>query len=391
MKVPTNFNTSIDSLLIGKNEETIFLSSWDVADDNLLDIDFSKMITNNLIKQNTYFFMDEFDDYKKRFISNNQLNIRYDNMAIGANGTINASLSLHVLNQKMKLKVLVLTPIYYTYLKVLKDLNVEVYYYKVISEDSLEFCPNISNIEDIIKKNLINLVIINDPIFGTGVKVPVIFYQKLLSVCRPLNTYILIDYIYGGMEWEHLPELINKSLVDLINSYSNIIILDSLSKKLFLNGLKSGTIYGHQDIIKDIEKYSVYLSGSLSFPQMSIFEEIHHPKNHRLVRSKLENSLEIAKDNLELVQTFFLQSNFIVSPCNSGYYCLVGLPKRLYANSDNIAQEILTNFNVLTIPHERYLFSSSKYYCFRMNLLLPKNELISAIKKMLGANFDYFN
>lgn len=390
MMVPENFDSSIEKLLNAKNKDTVFLSSWNIADEYTQLADLNEIIRNSMKDQNAYFFMDEFEEYKKRFIFNNKLKIKPHNMAIGSNGTIISSLTLHVLSRKKQLNVLVLTPVYYTYLEVLRDLNVNIFYQKIISDDSLVFNDNIEAIKSIIEKNNINLIIINDPIFGTGIKLPIYFFESLLKICS-IDTTILIDYIYGGMDWNKTSTIINHSLINLINTHPNVIILDSLAKKVFLNGLKSGTLFGHPSLIKEVERYSVYLCGSISFPQMTIFDEIHLPKNEKIIQKKISQSVTTAIDNFELIQTVLNGSDFIISPCNSGYYCLLGVPKKHKNNDDSIAEKILINLNVLTIPHERYLFSSDNYYCFRINLLLSKDNLLSTIKKLLDFHFYNIN
>lgn len=63
----------------------------------------------------------------------------------------------------------------------------------------------------------------------------------------------------------------------------------------------------------------------------------------------------------------------------------MGVPKYCFrtSNDDKISEELSDKLNIITIPHSRYLFFSSKYYWFRINLSYPKEILLSNINKII--------
>ena len=67
--------------------------------------------------------------------------------------------------------------------------------------------------------------------------------------------------------------------------------------------------------------------------------------------------------------------------CKSLYKWRLGIPQNKF-NAQNdllIAQEILQKCNVLTLPHDRYLYSNHEFYCFRINLMIKSDLLYKTI------------
>lgn len=70
--------------------------------------------------------------------------------------------------------------------------------------------------------------------------------------------------------------------------------------------------------------------------------------------------------------------NVQLSNCESGTYCLLGIPRKIFNAQDDllIAQEIMQKCNILTLPHDRYLYYNEQYYCFRINLMIDQQTLL---------------
>lgn len=385
----TNFDTHIEELLDHLDANSIFLSSWDKSD-NTLDFptEIIKKTYENAIKDsNHYFFSDELESLKKSFSKNILENkISHKNIAITSNGTISSSLILQSLLQKQNLKVLLIAPMYFTYIRMLQDWNITTHYYPI---DFDHIQNNLPNIIKYIKDNNINLVIVNNPLFGTGIGLDIFSLKVLLKECTLQDCYLLLDNIYGNMYWNGDISIVDIDILDLVNQSNYFICIDSISKKIFLNGIKNSIITGPTNIINKIEEKSVYLVGSIASSQIEMFKELYNPKNKDTLKKIIERNLITCCNNFSLIKSLILGTDFNLLPCNQGYFCLLGIPKRNFNEKEDmkIALRIIKETNVLTIPHQRYLLYNETYYYFRINLSLDTFILIKGINKLLENYF----
>ncbi len=385
MIVPENFNTNIDSLIELINDETIFLSSWDKSEPELEFPDeiIEKALEESKNYKNRYAFSDEFDSLKPvYFLNATKNNYPKNNKKISllSNGTSTILLTLYSLKERLgELKVLLVTPVYYTYIKILLKMKVETHFVQVDLNNDLSL--PIDEIKKSIINNKINLLILNDPLFGTGISVKENEYLKLNEICHDLNCNILIDYIYGGMEWNKPAKILNEFLLPLCINNEHMILLESISKRVFLNGVKNAIIIANEDMINIIEKNSVYLVGSMAFLQVNMFKQLYSKENNDTIISLINKNIECCKNNYDILHNLLSYSNIKLLKCDSSCFCLIGIPisfKR--QTSTDVSKEIFAKSNILLIPHDRYLLFSDKY--FRINLLIRQDNLIKGILKL---------
>ena len=259
MKLNSNYSSDISSLLDIKRNDSIFISTWN-KDEEINPFPNAKIIEYNQLNSSQvsdYYFSDEFLDLKKYIISENdefkRNNISIQNFAFVSNGTIGAWLSiLAIFKEKKCVKALLLSPIYYLYIEILKQLNIEIY---------VESFPN-NNIDQICNTILsqnINLVIINNPLFGTGICISNSDIKIIQLALLKTNGYILIDNIYNGLKWNNNILLNDFKLYNELSYYNNYVILESLAKNLFLNGIKHCAIFSNSKLINKIEKNRLFI------------------------------------------------------------------------------------------------------------------------------------
>ena len=390
MQLPANHNTSIDSLLL-KGSSSVFLSDWNAQDEShgIERTLISRALSEAESVADKYFFIDEFQEVKawlsNVFASTSSCITSADNFAVSSNGTATIFLVLYLLNKQNKLKVLLLTPIYFSYIKLLNDMSASIEYMQVIHDGKLE-C-GMDKILDIIESSDINLIIINDPIFGAGISFGDNNYESLADICKERNVTLLIDYVYGGMEWNGTPAIINNHLASMPFNNEKVIFVESISKRIFLNGIKTSLVFAKPRLIKEFELASVYTIGTLTSPQVSMLKQIYAPENKESIMNTIRNNISVARSNYELLQALLLGTSLYVSDCNSGYFCLLYIPYTLFAcenDPNSIAEYIVEKTNLLTIPHERYLYFCNSAYCCRINLSIPTNILMKSINKIIA-------
>ena len=391
MKLPVNHNTHIDNLIIEyeKNSNNIFLSDWNKPSciPNFSQAISKKALKDTLENINKYFFIDEMESLKEWFceqiVSNEKINLMSNYFAIAPNGTSGAMLSLQTLNMNEGLRPILLTPIYFSYINLLKLMGTDIEYYQIIKDGHLYI--DYLELTDIIIKTNANILILNDPVFGSGVKITNDVYKKLISICDKYHMTLFVDYVYGGMEWNSRPLLLNEFLINNIQCEKPIIYIDSISKRLFTNGIKNSLVFANSKIIHKIEQLAVYTTGCITASQVSYFKELYNNENYKIVTNTIANNIVMARKNYSLLKTLISCTGFYMSNCESGYYCLMNIPYTLFKTKNNmkIAESILKSLGILTIPHDRYLYFDDRYYSFRMNLTVDKNKLLISIDKLL--------
>ena len=384
--------TDITAIESHANSETFFISGWD-KDPATMNIsipviaDAAKSFKK---KQNTYYFMSENEENKKYFfdniISKNRINIDIKNISIAPNGT--SGLFLGILSLKHEFNVsniALVSPTYFTNINVIQMLGMNLFYYQanIFDNDIIDF----GKLRKMIISNNIEALIVTDPLFGTGIPINEINYGSILNIAKELGIWVIIDYIYGGMEWKQPIRIINKFMIELINDHPKTMIVESISKRLFLNGIKFTIIYTNFSLIQAIETNSESFIGSSSYVQNELFKRIYEPSNVPVLLKQIENNIKQVKLTFDGIKSAILGKEILLSDCISGYFALVGIPagKIKWLRDIKASLDIIDKVNILTIPHNRYLFEIKDYYCFRVNLSMDKALLLQSINKLLDA------
>ena len=374
-----------------KGNSSIFLSDWNKQDETY-GID-RALLSNALIKSeedaDKYFFIDETHEVKtwlsNVFTDATTCKVNTCNFALSSNGTATIFLILYNLCKNKKLRVLLFSPIYFTYVKLLKELSVSIDFLQIVNEGKITL--NYDELTEVINSKCINLIILNDPLFGSGLSFGKENYIKLAEICRKCHIKLLVDYMYGGMEWDYSASIINNFLLNITMDNKEIILIESMSKRIFLNGIKTSLAFAHSNLIRDFEISSVHTIGTLTSPQVSMIKQIYDPLNSQSILNTIEKNINIARENYSLLKTLVMGTGLYLSNCDSGYFCLMYIPYSIINTCiDNqlIAEHIIENVGVLTIPHDRYLHFCSSAYCFRVNLSIPTSTLQISISKLLS-------
>lgn len=390
MKLPLNYDTSIDFLLNHSNDQTVFLSTWDknIRKNEVPYKIIEKSTAISIPDVNKYQYMDEMDCVKSYISSaislDGNIYVPPDKIAIATNGTASSYLILRTLNQEMALRPLLFTPIYFAYISALKDFCEDIEFYQVFHEKEVKI--NFDEVEQIIKFKSINVIIVNDPIFGCGISIKNDTYNNIISLCKKYNIILIVDHVYGGMEWTQERSYIHDFLIDKIVSDNHIILIDSMPKRLLINGIKSAIIYGNSSFILKLEKASVYTLGCMVYSQVSLLQELYNPQNRVALNKIMNKNICRAKEHYDFIMSLTLGSKCYLDSCNSGYFALFKMPYSIFESTENIqiAALILKDCNVLTIPHDRYLYYSKDYYTFRVNLMASKMSLDKGLTTILN-------
>lgn len=383
------YETSIKLLMQGKKEyyqknghQPIFLSDWDA---DYSSITFPKINYNlkNTDAQKYYFWTDENNfriEYKHFFKKNFGENIDIDTFTFGTNGSSCLALSLLALKEMNIKNTMVITPIYFSILNLLDEFEFDVSEYSLNLENSFDF--NLKLFEEQITKNSSELVILTNPIFGTGIEISPYIIEKISYICNKHDTWFLMDYIYGGMPWnidKKQNYLFNYQMYSSIIKNPKHIFIESISKRIFLNGVKIALIFSNKNLIRRIMRLSIFMVGSMCATQLNTAKKIYSSDSESSLIAHIGENAKIAQQNFEKINNILYYSNCSLTKSKSGYFTLLSIPKEKI-NDLEYALIILEKTGVLTTPHSRYLLKeNNSTYSFRVNLLINETDLINGV------------
>lgn len=386
------FNTSIKRLMqaqkeynFSNREKAIFLSDWNAELEKVMypSFDFGKELYSRSAMGNYHYWTDELNyksHFQQCFHDLFRSTLSNDNFLIGNNGSSSMMLSLMALKELGVGKILAFTPIYYSAIKLFEMLDYQMYRFDLKMENDFEI--NIEQLEDEIVRNNIEVIYITDPIFSSGVEIPQNIYTQIRDLSLKYNIWIVIDYIYGGMDWNISNYVISDKIAHIINSFSNYIVVESIAKRLFINGIKTATVFSTSQIIKKISRLSIYTVGSMCCLQLHMLRQIYNTENASAINDVIKENIIEASRRFNQVLSFMSGKNCIISSCNSSYFFLIGIPYQHEVDDMDYAIKILNQTGVLTVPHSRYLLSNNQYYIFRINLLINKQDLFKGLSKI---------
>lgn len=370
------------------NKSPFFISDWDSANDlvcrpkNILEESLKKSIAN----LDKYFFIE--DSFGKdtiiNFFNNSHMCLNQNSFLIGPNASLMITTALIALKDIGIKNILIVLPVYFSIPQILRILDIKYYKYNTaFPRYQLDF----ENIKKILQETSADAIIITDPFYGSGINVPLIFYEKLINYLNERNIYLLIDYARGGSKWDCNTKMsiFNFDLYNIVNKANKYIFIDSISKRIFINGFKSSLLFSNLEVIQKIRKLGDCFIGSISAGQMEFINHLYNISNTASINKMIRENVLKAQNHFELIKTLLLGSDIIYTEPTDGNYTLLGIPKIHFNNTNDISifYEILNNFDIYTLPQSLYTYEDSKYYIFRVNLLLEVDKLFLALHKLL--------
>lgn len=383
-----NYSTDIHDILeLASNENAYFISSWD-KNDRILNID-ANLVEQSIHQQehkNTYIMSKDMEILKTQissYLSEQGTEISKEYITIVSNGTSAAFISLLQTFKRGATNFLFIGPIYFTYIHLLNIFGKKIYHYDINLFEKITF--DFTKLEKEIQENSIHSLILIQPFFGSGIALNDSILEKFISLCEKQHIYLLIDYVYGNMEWDSFSHIHNTKLIQKAITSDFCILFESISKRIFLNGMKNAVIFSSKKFISDINVDSEICLGSISYIQESLLHTIYSSNNITNVNQFIINALDCASNNYDLLCSIILGTDLRLCKSTCGYFTLLGIPKIHFKSlkDQDIINELYNKTGIVTIPHSRYYYNSSEYYCFRINLATETYELLNAIEKLL--------
>ncbi|CYX72454.1 aminotransferase class I/II-fold pyridoxal phosphate-dependent enzyme [Streptococcus suis] len=375
------FDSPTENFAKFMNKNTIQISGWDLMDNKIFKLTELEFLNPMRVEDYTnYTYPIELKELKTELINQDRLDILQERLGIFPNATSIAYSLLSYFRKKHQ-NVLIISPCYYAYSNILVDLNYNIY---------VSMLCNLEELKESIILNKIDLIIFTEPLFVSN-RYLLKHFVELLKWGRAENVNFIVDCLYNNLNWEE--EF--KSFLSPYNSilkHENLSIIESLSKKIQLNGVKNAVLISRPEIIKYLEESFNYTSTPFSYSQLALLK-YYCEGNIDFFNRKIQKLKEKSQENYQLLTTMLSGTEVLVDNVNSGYFTVLNFPYGKFNQSGDenmasqIAIDLLKKWNIFTIPHLRYHYNKEGYYSFRINLTLDNVQIYEAIVNLLR----YFN
>ena len=187
--------------------------------------------------------------------------------------------------------------------------------------------------KEILKKS--DLVIINFPNNPTSSSLSLDELRSWVRAAKEYDFVLINDECYSEIYYDTPPaSLLEASIKEGNESFENILVVNSISKRSSAPGLRSGFVAGDKRILKEYKKYRTYVGCATPLPlQMASIrawsDEEHVKKNREVYRKNFEIAKEIlgceipkstfyiwleVDDDLEFTKRLYKQMNLKVIP-----------------------------------------------------------------------------
>lgn len=374
-----------------------FLSNWDVDGAKLAIVDklVSEIHSNASTQSSLYNYSFEQFDLKDeiRGLLQNQFSVEIfeSEITICPSATSSIYLVIESLAQLTNKRLLITTPIYFSVHESLRRQSFSTFFYHL--NDHNNYKIDYHEFERIIIDQFIQVIYITDPIYSAGVGLSKSDYIVLTEICNRNGVYFIVDYCLGGLDWNKVNDFtFDSEKMNTIKSCNKFGLIDSLSKKLFLNGIKFSLVIGNEALINGIDLLSESVYGGLNSIQCHSIKKFYEHKNQTAIDILcLSNSSKI-QDNYRLVSSYLIGTDFNISKANSGYFAVITHKKILAKQIDSRAfsLSLLQELNILVLTNDRLSFSSENHFGFRINLTNEIENLIFHIGECIGIDYSRF-
>ncbi|MGG4147634.1 aminotransferase class I/II-fold pyridoxal phosphate-dependent enzyme, partial [Paenibacillus algorifonticola] len=372
---------------LGGKPPAFFISDWDLdfqhlhKPQSLIDSIFDN--SKNQVYQ--YNLSDDVHELPKSIVLSHieELNYNIENIAICSNGTSAIHSALTVLSKNVK-NFLLLSPTYFLYPALLRYLDCQITHCAYDGHENFDF----DSLKKLLETKEIEAIILIDPIFSMGRSVPIEFYSFIANCCVELNIWLLVDNMYGCCEWNSSTTIsniyFNLQKLEIIARLEKHIYIDSITKRVGLNGNKVSMVFSSPSFIRNLESYSLYVTGSFCITQINLINEFYSADNQAYLTECIHKNIENAMNHYNLIQSIIQGSAMYLSKTDSGYFTCLHIPKVKLGldNEKDIFNFLLDKAEIITLPTSLFHYSNDEYYSFRVNLLADKAKLFKSINRL---------
>ena len=244
-----------------------------------------------------------------------------------------------------------------------------------------------------INEQSIDALIITDPIYSAGIEISPLVYKNLAALCNRLGIWLICDHSLGGLHWHRSLSLIDFEKVEALLRTPKSIYLDSLTKRLFLNGVKHAVIVAPSSLIAMIHDLASRISGGFCTSQLSVLQALFSPENEADILSYMDRIRKKIRSQYRLVETALLGTNYAMYHSNTGHFSMVchSHLRLCDVDSRNTVELFLNDHDIYVLPSEHFYYSKTSRFGFRINLVNDVSTFLPCVVQAVTQNANFFN
>lgn len=367
-----------------------FISDWDVKGENPMEFSrlLSQVYTDSSTSSLKYNYAYEQFSLKNQILESanpdQSLNLVETEITITPSATISLYLCAQALYSLDVKRILIVTPAYFSTHESFNKAGCHVFYYHLKDDRNLQI--DINEIESIIKQQYIQGVVLTDPVYSAGIEFNLDTYRKLSEICKENAIYFMVDYSLGGLNWNgEKMFVLNTDKLNILKENEKFLFIDTLSKRLLMNGIKFSVIFGDEDVIDRIDRISETVYGGLSAAQCFLINKLYLKENRELIASICKKNIETTQETYRQINSLLLGTDYELVETNSGYFSLVNHKKFKLQDIDTklFSLTLLKEYDTLAICKDRFTYFQENKFGFRINLNKRKDELMPALQNCM--------
>lgn len=374
-----------------------FLSDWDCYTNS--ETVFSELIADLFedAKKNVHKYHYSFEQFELKSLISETMQARYnlqidrDNFTISPSATTSIYLCIKAIEKMGYKRGLLFTPAYFSLYKNLDISNIEIVYFHLLTENN--YAINFEDVEKIIKEQEIDCLFLTDPIYSTGCSVTNELYRELLNLCNEYSILLVIDHSLGGLDWNipH-PTLMPFNKLKILKNFQKYIFIDSLPKRLFINGVKASLIFGSKEEIDKIDLEAEGVYGALNSIQVHLLKRVFNQDAYVILTSRIQSTMKQIENNYRLISKL-LNYDYKINHPNSGFfvYALHEKKKIHEVNTMKYAEKLLEDNNIVVLTNDRLGSYKENNFGFRINLCQPYENISHSIIQCCRMSLDRFH
>ena len=257
-----------------------------------------------------------------------------------------------------------------------------IIFHHLCDKNNFEF--DLERIEEAIDEQEIDALILTDPIYSAGVDVPEIVYEKLSAISAKRGVWLICDHSLGGLNWQLPLSLIDVAKVNILQSTPRSINIDSITKRLFLNGLKHALIVASDFVIALVHDLTSSISGGLCSAQLSLLEALFAPQNESDILSFMDQNRRRIKSHYLLLQSALNGTQYSTYNSDSSYFSMIchKTVRIRDVDSKRTVSRLLYRHDLYVLPSEHFHYVKNSRFGFRVNLV---NNMSRSLPIIIGA------
>lgn len=356
------------------------MSGWDVDSDVLLPhLIVEQTIPSIRQNINKYYLVENGNErniISKYFRDQFRIFVSPEQVMVSGSATSLLCLVLLSLISGTNNPALVLEPSYFS---VHDTLNLLQCNFQTICVSDTQFSYDYRQIEHIVQERSIRVIVVTDPIFGSGIPINSDGYQQLIALANQYHCTLVVDMARMGLLWDSTNEPILGERFSLICKAEQYAVVYSPCKKVFANGAKTGVLLSSKKVMERLQIYGDSVLGAVSASQASFLAALLSDQSRSYISKQMATNISLAKSRYDILHTLLQRSNCRLIRPQMGHYALAYCPTK--KNSEwEIFLKLLYEAGVYTLPMGLYGFHSRSSYVFRVNLLSELEGLVHGME-----------